>query len=164
MDLETVNVYIDHSKIALKNEFTMEDIVSQLQPNLKSILCVLNGSELLIFKTHQMIPPNLKYGGTSTNQTTGQSQYYFYSNDEEEDCYCFFLRAVYEWLISGRQVPYQGQGVRPPPVVKAEYVYTGDSGVEESDLIGTELTVDTDINDSGAHKDVYTYQVRRNRN
>lgn len=165
MDDEILNVYFDHGKIALKNEFTFEHIIGQFQSKVRQILCVRNGYEVLIFRSPQMIPPNLRHGTTIVDDVSDTTQYFFYSNDQEEECYCFFSRQVYEWLISGRQIPFPA--VRPPPVVipPQEVVHSldhEDSGHEDdSDFIGSELTADVQIDEHGAHKDVFSYQVRQ---
>lgn len=158
MEYDVTKVYMENP-VVIASQFTMEDIVCQLQQNVRNILCVKDGYELFVFRSHNMIPPNLRFGAIHINPVTDQAQYYFYSNNDEEECYCFFLRSIYEWLISGRQVPYQG--VRSLPPVQNEQNTSQDSGIELSELVGTELTVDTLIDDTDAHKDVFSYQVRR---
>jgi hypothetical protein len=74
---------IDGVQIALINECSFEDIIAQLQPLIPDrILCVVNGSQLLIWKDMRNRPKNLTFEGYSGD---------LYSfRDPNDTCYVVF--------------------------------------------------------------------------
>lgn len=60
----TEEIEVRKITLTLKNECTFEDIISQVQPYLNNrILCVKNGTDLIIFKDRENFPLYIKYEG-----------------------------------------------------------------------------------------------------
>lgn len=60
-----MDIEIKKITLTLKNESSFEDLILQIQPYLSDkILCVRNGTELIIFKDRENFPIYIKYSGT----------------------------------------------------------------------------------------------------
>lgn len=58
------NIEVRKITLSLENDSTFEDLVSQIQPYVTNrILCVKNGTELIIFKDRENFPLYIKYEG-----------------------------------------------------------------------------------------------------
>ncbi len=106
--METVNG--EGHRFILTNDTNFEALAGQFQRLLNKIICIKDGTYMYLFSSSAEIPPYLKYESETVQPTTGITEYYFRSTDDES-LYAFFYRDVCLWLTSGRQ----GSLILPKP-------------------------------------------------
>ena len=86
-------------KVYVKSGLRFEDVVSQLQAETLTILCVRNGYELITYKLHSDLPSGLSF----EHKANGC---YWYRLLATKDMYAFFLSSVHYYLLQQEEQYY----------------------------------------------------------
>lgn len=87
--------------LALTNGSSYELVVAQLQPHTNNILCVRDGSILLIYQGGYEIPPGIKRRN-GKHYPDHHVTIYNYRSVADDSLYSFFHSTVDSWLSNGR--------------------------------------------------------------
>jgi hypothetical protein len=87
--------------IYLVNKSSFEVLIGQYQQETDKILCVKDGTDLLIYNDGSEIPQYLKRVCVRTQSITSIKEYNFRSTDDS--LYVFFDAQVHDWIVNGRQ-------------------------------------------------------------
>jgi len=96
------------SSLQLSKGQTLESIASQLQPETRRILCVVDGYLLTWFEKTQDIPSTLIFEHKKRNKRSGNFEYY-YRCTSSDSLYAFFLDSVNDYLKLQEDMHYEGK-------------------------------------------------------